>query len=701
MNKHLSIFLLFFGSHFLFAIDQDSLLAKANEVLYSNPKKAIALVEPVLTTGNKEQVFDACYLVADSYYLLGDLKMSQLYYNRSLKIAEELDDDDKRASAYLGIGTTYSDMGESDKGLDYLKKSLDIRERKGDKEAVANVLNNIAVLFSNQGNYNMAIKYMSKVVAIDREREDSISMGISYSNLGAFHYYNNNNDSALYYHQLALKIRTGLGDELQQGRTLNNIANVLIDLGKMTEGIATYKRALEIKRKYNNQYEISFVLHNLGESLVSLKKYEEALPYLLEANKILDSLNEKVSYVNNAYTLATAHFNLGDHKKAYLLLDSVYHQRFRLFEEERSKQTQEMMAKFETEQTEKENEELRAQSAEDALFMEKSKNRVYLLVGGLSVSGLLALLILSKLRTNRKNTRILKELYDQLEQKNTDIVDSINYAQRIQKAILPPEQEVKSLFPKSFVFYRPKDVVAGDFYWIEQQENQVMLAAADCTGHGVPGAMVSVICNNALNRAVREFNLTDPGEILDKTRDIVLEEFEKSEEDVKDGMDIALCSLSFESNSNSARVAMHGNAKLQYAGANNPLWIIRKNKPAMKPVNVHPSPETKVDIINNYLLIDVKADKQPIGKFQSAKSFQTRIVELNPGDTIYIFSDGYADQFGGEKGKKFKASNFKSLLVSLQHLSMDEQMVELNKSFQAWKGSLEQLDDVCVIGVRM
>jgi len=263
------------------------------------------------------------------------------------------------------------------------------------------------------------------------------------------------------------------------------------------------------------------------------------------------------------------------------------------------------------------------------------------------------------LKQEETNTNIIKE-------KNDDIIQSINYALRIQKAILPSVDNFKKYLPNSFVLYKPKDIVAGDFYWIEIKEGAIHFAAADCTGHGVPGAMVSVVCNNGLNRAVREYNLTDPGEILNKTRQIVIEEFEKSEEDVKDGMDIALCLLK-------------GN-KLMYAGAHNPLWIIRKGA---------------------CIIEEVKADKQPIGKFNSLKPYAVHSIELNDGDTFYLFTDGYVDQFGGEKGKKFKANAFRELLLSIQDKNMEEQKTKIDLVFENWKGNLEQVDDVCVIGVRL
>ncbi len=284
----------------------------------------------------------------------------------------------------------------------------------------------------------------------------------------------------------------------------------------------------------------------------------------------------------------------------------------------------------------------------------------------LLISGII-LVIAALLLWNKKFEKMFSfqiEAQAKLEEQHKEITDSINYAKRIQSAILPPNKIVKEYLEDSFILYKPKDVVAGDFYWMEHSEGKVFFAAADCTGHGVPGAMVSVVCNNALNRSVREYGMNTPGDILDKTKELVIKEFEKSEDEVKDGMDIALCCL-------------EGN-KLTYSGANNPLWIVRSQE-----------------------IIEIKADKQPIGKFEFEKPFTTHEMDLIKGDSLYIFSDGYPDQFGGEKGKKYKTGNLKKLLLSIQNHPMEKQRNLLNDEFEKWRGSIEQIDDVCVIGVRI
>jgi serine phosphatase RsbU (regulator of sigma subunit) len=258
-----------------------------------------------------------------------------------------------------------------------------------------------------------------------------------------------------------------------------------------------------------------------------------------------------------------------------------------------------------------------------------------------------------------------------VSEKNKAITDSINYARHIQNAILPSQRSFKSNFRDAFILYKPKDIVAGDFYWMYANETKIYFAAADCTGHGVPGAMVSVICANALNRTVKEFGISDTGKVLDKVRDLVIDTFIYEDTDptvnsVKDGMDISLCCLDLKSN------------ELQWSGANNPLWIVRDNR-----------------------LLEYKPDKQPIGRVDNAKPFKTLTIQLQTNDNLFIFTDGYADQFGGEKGKKFKYSQLKDLVIRLGKEKAEDQSKELDKMLESWKGKLEQVDDILLIGIKI
>ncbi len=262
-----------------------------------------------------------------------------------------------------------------------------------------------------------------------------------------------------------------------------------------------------------------------------------------------------------------------------------------------------------------------------------------------------------------------------VEHKNKEIVDSINYALRLQRAILPPKETFDQALRDSFVLFKPKDIVSGDFYWLSHKEDETLVAAVDCTGHGVPGALVSMVGSSGLDRCVSEFGLRKPSDILDKLKELVVATFESNGEEVKDGMDIALVSLRYLPAKNNSNVCV-----LQYAGANNPLWILRKGAAEIE---------------------ETKADKQPIGKFDYGKPFTNHEAEVRPGDSVYIFTDGYADQFGGPLGKKFRYKTLKTLLLSISDKPMSEQKKILDDTIESWRGDLEQIDDVCVIGIRI
>ena len=249
--------------------------------------------------------------------------------------------------------------------------------------------------------------------------------------------------------------------------------------------------------------------------------------------------------------------------------------------------------------------------------------------------------------------------------------------------LLPSFEEVDKYIPNNFILFQPKDVVSGDFYWFENVNGISYVAAADCTGHGVPGALVSVVCANALNRCVNEFKLTEPSQILDKTRELVIATFAKSGDNVKDGMDIAICAIN--------------GTKMTYAGANSPLWIVRET--AL--LSAVQKKERDTYLGDKVSLIEYKATRQSVGLYEAMKPFEQQDIELHKGDTVYLFSDGYADQFGGPKGKKLMYKPFKKLLLDLVDTPLNEQSERIITNFNIWKGDLEQIDDVVVIGFRV
>ncbi len=278
---------------------------------------------------------------------------------------------------------------------------------------------------------------------------------------------------------------------------------------------------------------------------------------------------------------------------------------------------------------------------------------------------------LSSVELNQANHKMSQALLE-LHEKNEDLLSSIHYAKLIQNAILPSEERFRKVLPGSFVFHRPRDIVSGDFYWLQEYDEKILVAAVDCTGHGVPGAFMSIIGNNALNAAVREEELTAPALVLDSLNRGVSStltlQADINDVGIKDGMDVALVTIDYK------------NMTVQYAGAYNPLYIIRDGQ-----------------------LIETKADKFPIGLSidDQLRLFTNHTFDLIEGDMIYIFSDGYPDQFGGPLGKKFKYDQFRKMLIEIHELSPRKQHKQLTSRFDEWMGELVQLDDVLVIGLRV
>ncbi len=266
------------------------------------------------------------------------------------------------------------------------------------------------------------------------------------------------------------------------------------------------------------------------------------------------------------------------------------------------------------------------------------------------------------------NSKKLKQKNTLIEKQNHEILGSITYAKRIQQAILPNEKHWSNILKNSFVYYKPKDIVAGDFYWMEETPDYIFVAAADCTGHGVPGAMLSVLCSNALSKTVTELHILETNEILDRTRKILLDTLLKNEDNIYDGMDISLI-----------RIAKKNPFEVQFSGANNSMILVNANNE----------------------ISEVKADKQPVGKYLLEKPFTSSNHTLEKDTMIYLFSDGYADQFGGSKGKKYMRKNLHSLYNSIALSTTEEQKNKLDLALNNWKGNYEQVDDILIIGIRI
>jgi serine phosphatase RsbU (regulator of sigma subunit)/Tfp pilus assembly protein PilF len=621
------------------------------------------------------------------------------YGSQAITLATKIRYERGLANAYNNMGVTYYSQGDYTKALDNYINSLRIREKLGDKSAMSKCYNNIGLIYYQQGEYGLASDYYTRSLRIKKELKDDLGVASSLGNLGnvLMGMYNDSPgksllDSALHYHSEALKIQEEKDDKVGMAASYNNLGNIYLEQENYEQALHSQLRALVIQKEIGDQSGLAHSYINTGAIYEDMKKYDNAIRYYQDAVLLAKEIDDKPSMQAAYEGLSQCYEKMGEIPRAF-----DYYKRYTAVKDSilnisSSEQIAEMQAKFDSESKEKQIELLRRQGEIRELEREREQSREkifrYSIIGGLIVLLVLGALMYNRYKLRREANARLESAYNQIEHKNKEITDSIKYAKRIQQAILPPDDHIRKMFPQSFIVYKPKDIVSGDFYWMERWGTQVLLAAVDCTGHGVPGALMSVVGYNLLNQAVNEHGLARPGLILNALNKGISNTLRQKMEEssVKDGMDIALVSFDLQ------------RMRLEYAGAYNPLYLIRNGQ-----------------------LIEIKGDKFPVGIFigEEMKHFTNHEMELQPGDTFYIFTDGYADQFGmpGEewskpreaafakaaevKGKKFKVRRLQELLLSIQQQSMEEQGRSLNTTIEQWKGELEQVDDILVIGVRV
>ncbi len=641
--------------------------------IYNNPDTAIVLAEQQLQLSQKanQKKYEGIALktIGVAYLNKDNSQKALEYLLKALKINEEFNDKKGIGSCSNNIGAVYQYQSNYTKALEYYLKSLKISEELNDKKWVEACYSNIGLIYSNQHDYKNALDFHFKALQLCKVLGFKQGMGTCYTNIGIVYGFKADFEKALEYQFKSLKISEEIGDKNGMGTCCINIGALYMDQSNYAKALEYDLKSLKIRKETDDKQGVGMCYNTMAELYNKLENYKLAICYgdssLQIAKEIADIDLEREVYQN----LAISYNKIKKYKEAY-----DYHVKYMtitdsIFNADNSKQLGDLKTNFEVERKEA---ELKVKTeAQQAISEEEQKRQQIVIV---LVSCLLVLVFIfsvfmyNRVKVTQKQKRIIEKQKHLVEENQKEIIDSINYAKRLQQAILPADAEIKKHLPSSFIYYNPKGIVAGDFYWMEHLDNVTYIAAADSTGHGVPGAMVSVVCSNALNRAVKEFGLRDTGKILDKTRELVLETFAKSGEEIKDGMDISLCGINKLTNN------------MQWSGANNQLLYI-KNKGAE--------------------LLEIKADKQPIGKTEYPKPFTTHTLELQIGDIIYLMTDGYPDQFGGDKGKKYKYKQLEDLLLANSNKPLEEQKIILSKSFDNWKGSLEQVDDVTIIGIKI
>ncbi len=599
------------------------------------------------------------------------LKDGVTYAEQASKLAEHLHYYPGLSHAYHDLGSIYIDMGDFEKANDFLYRELKLIESGKTHDNAAGCYVELGILYATQNDIPKALHFDSLALILAKKNKNPKTEATTLINMATFFEGMGNFEKALDINMKALALNKKLNRVDAMGSIYCNMGQIAMHLKKYPEALSYFKTGYAIYKKEKLTYSIPNALTCLGDYYFHTDDPARAVLYYDSAVTYLNKAGEKDALMRVYENLSSAYESENDFKNAH-----AYHKLYSslkdsLFNDTKNKEISKNEMRYELDKIKLEQEKKEAINAEE---IRHQRLLMYAMLLGLVALLILAFILFRNYNLKKKNNLQLEEKNAVIEEKNKSITDSINYAKRIQTAILPSHKTMRELLPESFFFLKPKDIVSGDFYWLGQTDGKVLFSAVDCTGHGVPGALVSVVAYSNMNRCIKEYKLHQPGQILDKLNELVQEVFGQSEDEVKDGMDLSLCSLNRQTR------------MLEYAGANNPLWVIRKQEENGKA---------------NYFLEEIKADKQPIGQYDAHKPFTNHIIHLNEGDTIYIFSDGYADQFGGDKGKKFKYKKLQELLLSIQDKSMGEQEAILLQSFTTWQDKLEQVDDVLIIGVRV
>ncbi|GAB4297883.1 MAG: hypothetical protein Kow0068_21980 [Marinilabiliales bacterium] len=597
------------------------------------------------------------------------------YYKQALEIAEKIKDNDNAAACYKNFANVYLQQGNYPEAIKNYQKALKIADETNNNDLKAKCLANIGSVYLYQNNLDKAIENYKKAILLYEKFNDTKRLANCLNNLGLAYKMNNQPDSAMVSFNRAENMLIEIDDRRGLADCYHNIATIYAS--EQDSNLTDYNMALEIYNKSFHIYSqlgdkkgVALCMNSIGLLMYKLEKYYESIDYAKQSLEIAKEIESKDEMKNAYKTIASSYAALNDYKQAYNYFEKYSEAKDSLYIEKSIQLQAELEARYENEKKQKEIELKNIELAKKDAIVKQKTTVQYALVTGIALIIVILFVLYQSYRNKKQANLLLSKQKLEIEEKNKDIMNSIKYAKRIQESILMHESDIRGILPASFVLYKPKDIVSGDFYWISPKENKVLFAVVDCTGHGVPGAFISIIANNGLNKTVNEFGLVKPSDILNNLNDIINSTIKQTykESTISDGLDISLCSLD------------KNTLSLDFSGAHHPLYIIRNNE-----------------------IIEIKGDKRPVGHFieYNYPDFKNRSIQLQKGDVIYLFSDGYPDQFGGPENKKFKYKKFKNILLTIHKKSPEEQKTELNNVITEWMDGMEQIDDICIFGVKV
>ena len=610
----------------------------------------------------------AYYNVGRIQRTLGNYQLALEKYQKSLTLFEQLEDSLRIAYVSMEIGNVYENLSRStltikeneanyNKALEFHQTALSIFRSQNDLKQIALSLNNIANCYSKLATNQFVEQYGEYWE--DSLFEQQIPVNVIQSTFGqTFDYYNQ-----------ALELYEKIENEVEVSKVNINLGSHYIYTRNWESARKHLNIGLNIAKELNRSYETSLALFHIGEMNFRRKNYDTAEQNFIRSLKLSSKLGIKdvMMYTHNRlsrlYEIKGLLAKSLKHTKTFILLKDE------IFSEESQKAITEMQTKYETEKKEQEIKLLNNEKALQKSVIQRQRLTIAISIGGIIVILAFAGLLINMVRQKQRANRILEEKNELISHQKQEITDSIRYASRIQNAILPSATMLKESLKEHFVLFLPRDIVSGDFYWFTKKQNKMVLVAADCTGHGVPGAFMSMLGVSFLYEIVNKEGIMEPARILNTLRDFIkltLSQTGKKDEQ-KDGMDISLCMLDTE------------NMKLEWAGAYNPLVLIRNNE-----------------------IIEYKADKMPVAiHITDHQPFTNHEIDLMPNDRFYMYSDGFPDQFGGTDGRKYMSKRFKQLLLDIHQKPMDEQKEILHQEHLKWRGETDQIDDIVIFGVRV
>jgi serine phosphatase RsbU (regulator of sigma subunit)/tetratricopeptide (TPR) repeat protein len=648
--------------------------------------------------------------ICDSLYRTNQIATIN-YGTESLEIARKIKFQKGEAYALKYIGLGYFFQQDNVKAMDYFQESLGIFKSIGNKRGIANMLNSIGVIYNNVESNTKALEYYLQSYQISEEINDSLRIVTSLINIGLIYSKADTTwNKARDYYLRALEMSEKINYRIATGIVFGNLAEILSSQGDFQSALIYYEKSLKIYQSSNPEL-VPSTLINIGNTYARRSDFQNAIKRQKEAFDIAEKNNWKLDmsqaliglantylqkgetqaslkYFEHAEQIAREIKDLGVRRKIYdgkaktfaKMSDFARAYRYQLMESALKDTliTENEMYKKDVLQIEKQYEfETKLKEIEiykrDAKLKD-AKSRVLLIIlgslflGFISISIFMVLLVRANNHKKKANAELAEKNALITSQKQA-ITDSIHYARRIQYAILPPPEIIDNLLPQNVIVFRPRDIVSGDFYWLSKSHGRIICIAADCTGHGVPGALMSMLGIAFLNEIVSRNPKIKAGEILGELRKYIVKYLHQNQNigESKDGMDASLLVFDEEMKS------------VEYAGANNPLIIVRDG-----------------------ILTEYKPDKMPIGIHQNFNQpFTNHEIDLVKGDMLYIFSDGYVDQFGGPDGKKFMIRNLKKLLLEIHSDDMKTQKHSIEGILNTWMGDLDQVDDILLMGIRV